>query len=87
MQPGLRDLHHFVIGHRVPASLSFGLARHGSTRVVLPFGGRLFLAAFHRDMALKAIDLAKARTVPRDLICPKEDACAGDVDRLARLSD
>jgi hypothetical protein len=33
-------------------------------------------------MALEAIDLAKARTVPGDLIVPEIDACAGDVDRL-----
>jgi hypothetical protein len=33
-------------------------------------------------MALEAIDLAKARTVPGDLIVPEIDAHAGDVDRL-----
>ena len=77
-----RDLQHFVVGRRVPASMSFGLARHGSTRVVLPLGGGLFLAARHRQMALEAVDLAKAGTVPRDLICPKEDASAGDEDGL-----
>ena len=70
------------MGHRVTASLSFGLARHGSALVVLPFGGWLFLAALHRNMALEAIDLAKAGTVPWDLICPEEHASAGDEDRL-----
>ena len=34
-------------------------------------------------MALDAIDLAKARAVPGDLIVPEIDAHAGDVDRLA----
>ena len=33
-------------------------------------------------MALEAIDLAKARTVPWDLIVPEIDASAGDIDRL-----
>ena len=33
-------------------------------------------------MALEAIDLAKARSVPGDLIVPDIDAHAGDVDRL-----
>ena len=51
-------------------------------RVVLPFGGWLFLTVFYRDMALQAIDLAKARSVPGDLIVPEENAHAGDVDRL-----
>lgn len=45
----------------------------------------MFLAAFRRDMALDAIDLAKAGTVPRDLIGPKEDASAGDENRLAAI--
>ena len=43
----------------------------------------MFLAAFNWDMALDAIDLAKAGTVPRDLIFTEEHAGAGDVDRLA----
>jgi hypothetical protein len=55
---------------------------HGSALVVLPFGGRLFLAAFHWDMALEAIDFAKARGVPGDLIVPEKHASAGDEDRL-----
>ena len=76
------DLHHLVMGHRVTASLSFGLARHGSARVVLPFGGWLFLAALHRNMALEAIDLTKAGAVPRDLIFTEEHASTGDEDRL-----
>jgi hypothetical protein len=42
----------------------------------------LFLAAFHWDMALEAIDLAKAGAVPWDLICPEEHASTGDEDRL-----
>ena len=42
----------------------------------------MFLAAFHRDMALDVIDLAKAGAVPGDLIVPEEHASAGDVDRL-----
>ena len=42
----------------------------------------MFLAAFHRNMALEAVDLAKAGAVPRDLIVPEEHASAGDVDRL-----
>ena len=33
-------------------------------------------------MTLEAIDLAKAGTVPRDLICPKEYASASDENRL-----
>ena len=36
-------------------------------------------------MALQTIDLAKAGTVPRDLICPKEDASAGDENRLVAV--
>ena len=34
-------------------------------------------------MALEAVDLAKAGSVPGDLIFPEIDASAGDVDRLA----
>jgi hypothetical protein len=45
----------------------------------------LFLAAFHWDMALDAIDLAKAGAVPRDLIGPEEHAGAGDENRLAAI--
>ena len=33
-------------------------------------------------MALEAVDLAKAGTVPGDLIVPEEHASAGDKDRL-----
>jgi hypothetical protein len=54
-------------------------------RVVLPFGGWLFLTVFYRDMALQAIDLAKARSVPGDLIVPEEHASAGDENRLAAI--
>jgi hypothetical protein len=36
-------------------------------------------------MALKAIDLAKAGTVPGDLIVPEEHAGAGDENRLAAI--
>jgi len=40
-------------------------------------------------MALEAIDLAKAGTVPGDLIGPKEDTGAGDENRLVavRMTD
>ncbi len=36
-------------------------------------------------MALEAVDLAKAGTVPRDLIGPEEYASAGDEDRLVAV--
>ena len=42
--------------------------------------------AFHRDMALEAVDLAKAGTVPGDLIVPEEHASAGDEDGLMSIS-
>ncbi len=54
-------------------------------RVVLPFGGWLFLTVFYRDMALQAIDLAKARSVPGDLIVPEEHASACDEDGLMSI--
>ena len=80
-----RDEQHLVTRWRIYGALYVGLARHGSTRVVLPFGGRLLLAAFHRDMALETIDLAKAGAVPRDLIFTEEHAGAGDENRLAAI--
>jgi hypothetical protein len=45
----------------------------------------LFLAAFHRDMALQAIDLSKAGCIPGDLIFTKEDTGAGDEDGLMSI--
>jgi hypothetical protein len=41
------DEQHPVIRGRIYGPLYVGLARHGSVRVVLPFGGWLFLAAFY----------------------------------------
>jgi hypothetical protein len=45
----------------------------------------LFLAAFHRNMALEAVDLAKAGTVPGDLIVPEENPGAGDENCLVAI--
>ena len=41
------DEQHLVIRGRIHGALYVGLARHGLARVVLPFGGGLFLAAFY----------------------------------------
>ena len=45
----------------------------------------MFLAAFHWDMALEAVDLAKAGCVPGDLIVPEKHAGAGDEDGLMSI--